>query len=313
MTAAPSPFCAAVDWGTSSFRLWLLARDGSVLGERRSREGMNTAGGAGFGPTLENHLAILQASAALPVIVCGMAGARQGWVEAPYVDTPADLSRIAEGAITVAGAARAVRILPGVAQRAVGETRADVMRGEETQAMGLGLAGDALLCMPGTHSKWVSLASGRIAGFSTFMTGEVFALLSEQSILRHAVSAGGDVLSEREAFAGGVADAIAEPSTILNRLFSLRADGLFGQGSPAAALARLSGLVLGLEIAGGRALYPATSSMVLVASGALLALYREAFAAAGYTVEEADADEAVRKGLHAAALTSFPETQGSST
>lgn len=302
MTGQPSPFCAAVDWGTSSFRLWLLAADGTVLGERRSQEGMQAAGATGFGPVLESHLSILMAPADLPVIVCGMAGARQGWVEAPYVDAPADLSEIARAAIQVSGIARDVRILPGVAQRGVsGGGIPDVMRGEETQVMGLGLAGRALLCLPGTHSKWVSLADGRIEGFSTFMTGEVFALLAEHSILRHSLGAKAEALAEREAFEGGVAASLDAPAAILNRLFSLRAEGLFGVGTPERAQARLSGLVLGLEIAGARTLHPDHAAVTLVASGPLLDLYRSALAVATYAVEEADADLAVRRGLLAAA------------
>src|SRR5690606_13941786 len=114
---APVPAVAAVDWGTSSFRLWLLDSAGSVLAERRSGEGMLSAGTEGFAPILERHLAALDAPAELPVIVCGMAGARQGWVEAPYVALPAGLEDILAGAVPVPGGRRPVRILPGLAQR----------------------------------------------------------------------------------------------------------------------------------------------------------------------------------------------------
>ena len=150
------PAYVAVDWGTSSFRLWLIDRAGEVLAERRSDEGMLAAAKAGFPAVLQSHLVAIEAPDHLPVLVCGMAGARQGWVEAGYVDTPARLSAILKQAARVSGEARDIRILPGIAQR---DAKApDVMRGEETQllgALGLDAAGEALVCMPGTHSKWV--------------------------------------------------------------------------------------------------------------------------------------------------------------
>ena len=305
MTTPDNAYCAAVDWGTSGFRLWLVDVKGEILGERRSREGMQVAAaGAGFEPILEAHLSALNAPADLPVIICGMAGARQGWIEAPYVDAPADLAAITRGAIRVPGITRDVRILPGVAQRPdANGIGADVIRGEETQVMGLGLEG--LLCLPGTHSKWVEAGSGRISGFSTFMTGEMFALLSEQSILRHSIDPASDVLAERAAFLAGLSASLGAPAAILNRLFSLRASGLFGDSTPAEARSRLSGLVIGLEIAGAQALYPDRSTVALAASGPLRDLYLLALAEAGFTTSEADADAAVRKGLLAAARYCF--------
>ncbi len=169
-----TPFCAAIDWGTSSFRLWLLSNDGAVLAERRSDEGMIRAANTGFDAVLERHLAELGAPAKLPVIICGMAGARQGWREAGYLDTPADVADIIRNALIVDGYPRDVRILPGIAQREAGAP--DVMRGEETQLLGLVADGvrSGLVCMPGTHSKWVTLGGGKVEGFSTYMTGELF-------------------------------------------------------------------------------------------------------------------------------------------
>src|SRR3981189_3258643 len=138
----------AVDWGTSSFRLWLVDRAGNVLGERRSPEGMMAAGKLGFAAVLPSPLEG-GAAPGLPVIICGMAGARQGWVEAGYVDTPARLASILKHAVPVPGQDRDIRILPGIAQR---DPKApDVMRGEETQllgALGVDAANDAVVCIP---------------------------------------------------------------------------------------------------------------------------------------------------------------------
>src|SRR4249920_2331486 len=141
-----SPAYIAVDWGTSSFRLWLIGEDDSILGERRSGEGMTSAAQTGFAQVLQSHLDALAAPENLPVIVCGMAGARQGWVEAGYIDTPAHLATVLERAVSVPGATRDIRILPGIAQR--NPDAPDVMRGEETQllgALGLDATGDAVV------------------------------------------------------------------------------------------------------------------------------------------------------------------------
>src|SRR5215471_12998977 len=146
------PAYVAVDWGTSSFRLWLVGNEGGVLGERRSGEGMTTAAQTGFAEVLQSHLAAVSAPEDLPVIVCGMAGARQGWVEAGYIDTPTSLAAILTGAVSVPGQKRDVRILPGLAQRS--KEAPDVIRGEETQLLGAmpsGAAGEQMVCMPGTH------------------------------------------------------------------------------------------------------------------------------------------------------------------
>lgn len=206
------PAYVAVDWGTSSFRLWLIDRTGVVLAERRSGEGMLAAAKTGFAAVLQSHLAAVEAPAHLPVLVCGMAGAKTGWVEAGYVDTPAPLAAVLEQAAHVPGEARDIRILPGIAQR---DTRApDVMRGEETQllgALGLDAAGEALVCMPGTHSKWVRLKDDTIAHFSTFMTGELFSVVSRETILSLAV-AGAEDAEDVASFKAAVRAAYEAPS-----------------------------------------------------------------------------------------------------
>ena len=136
---------------------------------------------------LQSHLDAVSAADHLPVVICGMAGARQGWVEAGYIDTPASLTSILQRAVPVPGQSRDIRILPGIAQR---DTKApDVMRGEETQLLGaLGADGEALVCMPGTHSKWASVRGGTVERFTTFMTGELFSAVSQGTILSLAVA-----------------------------------------------------------------------------------------------------------------------------
>jgi 2-dehydro-3-deoxygalactonokinase len=299
-----NPAVAAVDWGTSSFRLWLLDAAGGVLTERRSGEGMLTAGAEGFGPILEKHLAAAGAPENLPVIVCGMAGARQGWIEAPYVTLPADLDGILAGAVPVPGQAREIRILPGLAQHSA--EAPDVMRGEETQLAGvlpLFSSGRHLICMPGTHSKWVEAADGVITGFGTWLTGELFSVLSKQSILRHSLGENAaPALPDTRAFVAACTEALVHGGDIGPSLFRIRAAVLLQDLQPADAAARLSGMLIGAEIASARRLFDAPSDkIILVASGPLGSLYAAALKLAGCAVLQADADEAVRAGLFEAA------------
>lgn len=289
----------AVDWGTSSFRLWLVDRAGNVLGERRSPEGMMAAGKLGFAAVLQSHLEAVGAAPGLPVIICGMAGARQGWVEAGYVDTPARLASILKHAVPVPGQDRDIRILPGIAQR---DSKApDVMRGEETQLLGaLGVAGEAVVCMPGTHSKWVRVNGGTVDRFATFMTGELFDVISRETILSHAVT-GADEAQDIDAFKSAVMAAFETPSFAANLLFQVRSGQLLYGGKPSSAREKISGTLIGLEFAAGLAGDAPNSGITLVSSGRLQMLYRLAFETLSVPVRSIGAEDAVRRGLSMAA------------
>ena len=291
----------AVDWGTSSFRLWLVDREGHVLGERRSQEGMMAAGKLGFATVLQSHLDALGAANDLPVIICGMAGARQGWVEAGYIDTPAHLATVLERAVAVPAAARDIRILPGIAQR--NPNAPDVMRGEETQllgALGMEAADDAVVCIPGTHSKWAIVKGGTVERFATFMTGELFSAVSRETILSHAV-AGAEEAEDISAFKSAVVAAFEHPALAANLLFQVRSSQLLYGGTASAARERISGTLIGLELAAGLAGDRPSSGITLVASGRLQLMYQLAFETLAVPVRSIDAEEAVRRGLSMAA------------
>lgn len=294
------PVYALVDWGTSSFRLWLVRADGHVLAQSRSDEGMMYAAGTGFAVTLEKHLQILQAPADLPVIVSGMAGARQGWMEAPYVNLPAGCDDLSEQAIKVPHKTRDIRILPGLAQNDA--EAPNVMRGEETQLSGIArTVPSALICMPGTHCKWVELKNAQVTGMSTFMTGEIFAVLSRHSILQHAVDLNCDFDGTTPAFANAATKAMAAPAHVLAMIFSVRASQLLGFEERANGAAYLSGLLIGAEVAAARELYGARPAG-LVASARLNRLYQPVMEQAGFSVTLFDGEKAVRTGLLAAAM-----------
>jgi len=294
----PAERFVVVDWGTSSFRGWLMSH-GAALAESRGSEGMlHCATGAGFAAVLRDHLAKLGAPEAAPVLICGMAGARQGWVEAPYLKTPTRLDALHEGAVRV-DAPGDIRILPGIAQ-ARADTP-DVMRGEETQLLGVTESDfTGLVCIPGTHSKWIKIEDGRIVAFSTYMTGELFSVIAQHSILAHAVAPGA-APADSQPFRDGVSTALAAPMALTASLFRLRAAQLLGFEQRADGAARLSGLLIGSELADAMGRHGALRSVRLIAAGALGKLYESALGAQDIDVTVVDAEQASRRGLAKAA------------
>jgi len=289
----------AVDWGTSSFRGWLMSAGGEAIAESRGSEGMLHCVPDGFASVLHHHLARLGVSDGMPVLICGMAGARQGWREAPYVKTPTRLDTLHEGAIRI-DAPGDVRILPGIAQARA--DRPDVMRGEETQLLGVTEPDfTGLVCIPGTHSKWISIEQGHVVEFSTYMTGELFAVISQHSILAHGVETGAPPPVDSAPFREGLAAALAAPSGLSASLFRLRAAQLLDFEERSGGAARLSGLLVGTEIADVRHQYGA-QALRLIGAGQLGRLYEAALKTQGFGVSMVDAEEASRLGLAKAAM-----------
>ncbi len=265
-----SPALLAVDWGTSALRGALLAADGTVLAQHAAPRGLLSVPPGGWAAAFDAEFGAWRAAhPGLPGLMAGMVGSRQGWVEAPYCPCPAGLDDLAARLCWLpADAARAGRlaIVPGLCTQAAGTP--DVMRGEETQVFGalrlLGLqdADHVTLVLPGTHSKWVAAQRGRITGFATHMTGEVYALLRQQSILARGLPAD-DAVWDADAFDAGVA-AAAQPGGLLHHLFSVRTLGLFELAGGPALASRLSGLLIGEELRAQAP--PADQAMVLVGS-----------------------------------------------
>ncbi|HWT63539.1 MAG TPA: 2-dehydro-3-deoxygalactonokinase [Ochrobactrum sp.] len=307
MSGLQKPFVAVADWGTTRFRLWTLDMDGNVLDESRGDDGLLHAKEAGFEAILERHLAQIDAPDDLPVVICGMAGSRTGWIEAPYMSLPAGLDGIVAAAVRVP-ARRHVLMLPGVARR--NDDAPDVMRGEETKLLGLVHRGtrDAVVVMPGTHAKWVQIADGKLNDYRSFMTGELFALLKEKSVLAGALEGAEPVDPQSAAFAAGVKSSLETPELISNALFTVRAGWLVHDYKPSDQLARLSGLLIGLEVAGGRTLFGELKQVLLLSDGMMGALYASALEIAGINVNRIEADELVRDGLFMAARHAFAGT-----
>jgi len=287
-----TPDWIAVDWGTSQLRVWAMAGD-RVLAAASSEDGMGRLSPEGFQPALLRLIEPWLGTAPMPVIACGMVGARQGWAEAPY--RPVPCAPVASGALmpVAADPRLALRFVPGLSQRKPG---ADVMRGEETQIAGV-LATlpdfDGIVCLPGTHTKWAHLSAGEVVSFQTFLTGEMFALLAGQSVLRHTVGATG---WDDAAFAEAVADAITSPARVSARLFGLRAEALLADLAPETARARLSGLLIGAELAAARP-YWLGQRVVIVAADGIAHAYVAALAAQGVQAELLPAEQMTLAGL----------------
>ena len=295
-----APALIGVDWGSSAFRAYLMARDGAVLDTIATADGIASVSVSpgGFPATFRRVLGDwLDAHPALPVLASGMVGSRNGWREAPYVACPADLSAIAENLVAVEADGRRVMIAPGLAfTDADGEP--DVMRGEEIEILGIAEAGGRLVVLPGSHCKWVVIEAGRVLRFKTFVTGELYAAIRDHTLIgafaRAAPSAAPGPAFARGA-RRGAATVRGERGGLLGALFGARSLPLMGGLAEADAGDYLSGLMIGAEIAEARRLFPGETAHLAGAKG-LVARYRTAFAALGEETALAP-DQAAPRGL----------------
>lgn len=297
-----------VDWGTSRMRVFAFDDADRLVGQSSDGPGMNSLAQAGFEPALLSQIApFRQPGRTLSVVICGMVGSRQGWKEAPYLDLPVPLNSVADATchVDTSDPLLKVHILPGLAQR--NPQSPDVVRGEETQLLGLVCAQkvrDALVCLPGTHSKWLTVKDGQVIASRTFMTGELFDLIAHRSVLRHSVSDGFD----KVAFIQGVRKAAAAPGDVLPELFRMRASDLLFGGDPIARISSLSGQLIGVEL--GTALPETQSSVVhVIGSQPLAERYQIAASELGRSVKVHNGDDMVIHGLTAACRAHRQEKQ----
>jgi 2-dehydro-3-deoxygalactonokinase len=224
-----------------------------------------------------------------------MIGSRQGWKEAPYFDCPATLASLATRLTTVDIAVtssnaptRQLHIVGGLkCIDSSGEF--DVMRGEEVQIWGAGLVAHSCCVLPGTHSKWAWLGgSGEVSHFKTFMTGELFSVLTQHTILGRLMEFGSGAPSlDTSAFTAGVELALGEPAQLSHTLFAVRTAGLMGRIAPAALPDYLSGLLLGAEIAGATVDAKPAGPITLIGEDALCHRYALALKLAGIASTQA--------------------------
>lgn len=307
---APTPDTTALiglDWGTTSFRAYRMNADGRIIDRLSSNRGILDVVDGNFAAALLDQIAPwLTGPVRPPILASGMIGSRQGWHEAPYVDLPAGTSELASGLVsTTANSGPTVHFVPGLSCRDQ-HGAPDVMRGEEAQLIGAMTPATEprLFILPGTHSKWAVASEGRIRWFATFMTGEMFAVLKDHSIL-------GRMMSGEEhdpaTFRRGLEDSASKAggsSGLLHRLFAVRSLPLFGDIPETGVASYLSGLLIGAELAEASQLLPDVAesrSAVIVGRSDLAQHYATALTARGYSVDTTDPD-ASAVGLHRLAV-----------
>jgi len=268
-----------IDWGTSNRRAYVYGAGGNCLRQEEDGQGMLAARGR-FAESLDALLAQLAVPAGTPVLMSGMVGSAHGWHEAPYLDPQVPLLDLPAHLVALGGGRR---IVPGYRQH---EGLADVMRGEETQLLGLVVKGmrDGWVVLPGTHCKWVYLQHGCIKRWSTYMTGELFAMLSQQGTLAPLLAGADDV---PQAFEAGLALA-RRGLPLTNTLFSVRAGVVGGTLPPAHARSLVSGLLIGTEFVAMAASRQAEGAITLLASLSLCAAYQRAARSFGVAATVAD-------------------------
>lgn len=281
----------AVDWGTTSLRGALLDESGRVLEEKSAPLGILNVAGGDFAGTFASLFDAWMRPSGSRCLISGMAGSRQGWVEAPYVACPAGLADLARHLRWIDP--YRIAIVAGLSDERDGVP--DVMRGEEVQIFGaLRLCGidSGLFVLPGTHNKWVTVRDGRVTGFRTCMTGEFYGLLSRHSILARTLQA--EAPLDEAAFRQGVSRA-GNGEGLLHNAFGVRALALFERLSPTASASYLSGLLIGEELRTQSLV--GVREVVLIGTPELTARYALALRTAGIETRTLGA-EATWAGLH---------------
>lgn len=276
------------DWGTTNRRAYAVGADGTVGAALEDDLGVLSVPKGGFSSAVADIRAELGHK---PLLLAGMVGSNRGWVEAPYAPCPAGLDDLVRA---IRWVEPDIGIVPGVSWS--DDHSADVMRGEEVQIFGAAakLPPDCLVCHPGTHAKWIALERGRITRFRTRMTGEMFALLREHSILSAQLA---EKVRDGAAFRSGVRRAFAS-TDLLGELFGVRARFLLGKASAGDCASWASGLLLGSDVRAGLE-NAGDKPIALVGRPDLTALYAAALAEKGREAEEIDGAEAFLAGIHA--------------
>ena len=282
----------AVDWGTTRLRAYLIDSGGDVLDRVVAVEsGIQNIAPGGFAAVLDKVCGPWFADAAeLPVLMAGMVGSRNGWAEASYVTLPCAAAGLAGGLLRLPGTSRPIFIVPGVDCRGA-DGSYDVMRGEETQAIGVDVA-DGLVCLPGTHSKWIEMAGGHITRFASFITGELYAALAQSFV--------GRLAQEPDNAAAGFAASAALsglPGGLSRLVFQARTQVLGGDMRPEAVRPFLSSLLVEAEICGARDMFGSERTVHLVAGAPLLDSYSEILTRLGIAADVYDPETTTVTGL----------------
>jgi 2-dehydro-3-deoxygalactonokinase len=304
----PAPRLVALDWGTTSQRAWLLGDDGRIIDARRHDRGLLSTAGAER--TRDHETAFieacgdwLRANPALPAIACGMVGSAQGWEEAGYLTVPTDLAINAVDLSTVRHDLGVLHLVPGLRMAPHGTLPGDLMRGEETQLIGVldllpEADGPLTVVLPGTHTKWVRMDNRKVISFTTAMSGELFALVLQHGILALTAAHG---VPDDVAFARGLAAAYADDARGLPvELFGARALVLEDRLAPASVPDYVSGVIIADEVRHQLPRHPNPGRIILCGTTDLCRRYAFALGQQGVQTQVVSED-ATARGLWAIA------------
>ena len=292
-----------IDWGTTNARSYRLGTDFRVTGKRDLPLGIMKVADRNFAGAFDELTGGWGEPASARALLSGMIGSRNGWVEAPYAACPASLADVARSVVPHPDHPR-IAFVPGL-NTVNPAGRFDVMRGEEVQVFGAlsqGAGGARVLCLPGTHSKWVSCRDDAILTFATAMTGEAFDILRQHSILKLSMEADAAAAVDSGSFDAGVGASQTEGG-LLNQLFGVRALDLSGGDRPSSMRDYLSGLLIGSEIGAMQGLFPHGGNVTLIGAGALAGRYARALQGYGIASDSLSSEDVTVHGLVALAKT----------
>jgi len=289
-----------INWGSSNLRAYLIGADGQIRDAYEAPAGVTTLDRDGMAAAADAIRA--RWPNAGHAYAAGMIGSNVGWVDAGYVECPAGAATVAQSLVRTQIGGLSLSIVPGMACVRPIDGAPDVMRGEETELLGLLRGGnvdpDAIVALPGTHTKWIQLSEGRVESFMTSMSGELFDRLASGGLLASVLEGPGE---PGPAFAEGVRAAANGTLGLGALLFGVRARMIRGALPRDQTSSYLRGLLAGAEIADALALFPAlgSASVPLVGSGPVTRLYQAALAELGIAAHAVASAEAVVRGFSA--------------
>ena len=285
----------AVDWGSSQFRAYLLDANGSIIEKTKNSQGIFKAKESGYESVLYSACGRwFDHAPGLPVFMCGMVGSREGWIETEYLNCPISVDELGERLVRVPDFRdNPIFIVPGLSSGVFAFM--DVMRGEETQVFSLPQEAysGGIVCLPGTHSKWVSCTGSTINYFATFMTGELFSSIKTSSSIKPVIQ---HEDFDQDAFKEGILLS-RSPGGLSHHVFSIRSRLVAGETTCSAHASYLSGLLIGAEINAGLTLCPVEHSVTLIGNKSLLRQYDLAFSLFGVATTSMSSDQASVRGL----------------
>ncbi len=286
-----------VDWGTSNFRAYLLSEKGKICDKKNTNTGLKDLKKDEFEDYLLSQISPWLQDSHKPIILCGMVGSQAGWHEVPYIHIKDIMTALPTSVHKIATKNQSLEayIMSGACQKP--PQQMDVMRGEETQVFGFlnqNKNFSGYIILPGTHSKWVEVNKGEVVGFRTFMTGELYQIIKQYSILSSLIT--DEIFNEKD-FQDGLNNSITDSQFLTNYLFSLRATSLLMPETSRSISSYLSGLLVGLEIASFKDILMQKPEITIIGSTTLMEIYQKAVSTLDLYANCYNSEKATTAGL----------------